>query len=99
LLGILREENCTAAEILQQHGLRLDAIREELARSPMPVERRITHEMESELPKSGPVRYAEENCGGAVDTEYGADTVASQAALKTELNVNVWIVRKNGWIF
>jgi hypothetical protein len=56
LLGILREENCTAAEILQQHGLRLDAIREELARSPMPVERRITHEMESELPN--PVLYA-----------------------------------------
>jgi ATP-dependent Clp protease ATP-binding subunit ClpC len=33
LLGILREEKCVAAEILQQIGLRLNAVREELARS------------------------------------------------------------------
>ena len=41
LLGILREEKCMAAEILQRHGLQLNAIREELARSPMPVERDV----------------------------------------------------------
>ena len=33
LLGILREEKCVAAEILHERGLRLIAIREELARS------------------------------------------------------------------
>ena len=33
LLGLLREEKCFAAEILQERGLRLSAIREELARS------------------------------------------------------------------
>ena len=33
LLGILREEKCVAAEILHETGLRLNAIREELARS------------------------------------------------------------------
>src|SRR6201990_1731974 len=33
LLGLLREEKCFAAEILQERGLRLLAIREELARA------------------------------------------------------------------
>jgi len=33
LLGILREEKCFGAEILQERGLRLSALREELARS------------------------------------------------------------------
>src|SRR5256712_219917 len=33
LLGILREEKCVAAEILHERGLRLNAMREELARS------------------------------------------------------------------
>ena len=33
LLGILREERCVAGEILHERGLRLNAIREELARS------------------------------------------------------------------
>src|SRR6202795_3913365 len=37
LLGILREEKCVAAEILQERGLRLNAIREELA--PLVVDR------------------------------------------------------------
>src|SRR6187200_2842965 len=33
LLGILREEKCVAAEILQERGLRLNSIREELSRA------------------------------------------------------------------
>ena len=40
LLGILREEKCVAAEILFSRGLRLEAIREELARSIPDRERR-----------------------------------------------------------
>ena len=34
LLGILREEKCFAAELLKERGLRLSAMREELARQP-----------------------------------------------------------------
>ena len=94
LLGILCEEKCMAAQVLQQYGLRLNAIREELARSPMPVER-IAHEMESELSKSGPVRDADtaKRIAEALwIPKYGADTVASQAPLQAELKFNVWIV-------
>jgi len=94
LLGILREEKCMAARVLQQYGLRLNAIREELARSPMPVER-IAHEMESELSKSGPVRDADtaKRIAEALwIPKYGADTVASQAPLQAELKFYVWIV-------
>jgi len=36
LLGTLREEKCFAAELLQERGLRLSAVREELARQPQP---------------------------------------------------------------
>src|SRR5262245_42267378 len=36
LLGMLREEKCVAAEILHQQGLRLNAIREELAHHAIP---------------------------------------------------------------
>jgi ATP-dependent Clp protease ATP-binding subunit ClpA len=58
LLAILREEKCFAAEILHERGLRLNAIRDELARSPMSIERGVSflpHEMGSrlELPESG----------------------------------------------
>src|SRR5437868_13201040 len=43
LLGILREENCLAANILSERGLKLQAIREELVRAPMPPERSTSH--------------------------------------------------------
>jgi ATP-dependent Clp protease ATP-binding subunit ClpC len=36
LLGILREENCFAAELLKERGLRLSAVREELAKHSQP---------------------------------------------------------------
>jgi Clp amino terminal domain, pathogenicity island component len=42
LLGILREEKCMAAQILNNRGLRLNKIREELAISPFPLERPTT---------------------------------------------------------
>src|SRR5262249_46006234 len=95
LLGILREEKCMAAQMLQQHRLRVNAIREELARSPMPLEQRITHEMESELPKSGPVPdgdTAKRIAKAVWVSKYGADAVASQAPVQAELKFNVWIV-------
>ena len=83
LLGILREEKCVAAEILHERGLRLNAIREELARS-LP-----------ELPKSGPVPDADaaKRIAEALwIPKYGADTVASQAPIQAELKLNLWIV-------
>jgi Clp amino terminal domain, pathogenicity island component/NTF2 fold immunity protein len=104
LLGILREEKCVAAEILQQVGLRLNAIREELARYSMPLEPPIVpHEMgplfsslhDPVLPKSGVVPDAEtaKRIAEAVwIPQYGADTVASQAPAQAELKFNVWIV-------
>src|SRR5262249_37776762 len=61
LLGILREGKCVAAEILHERGLRLNAIREELARSSMPVEREMEpfFFLHQELPKHGIVPDAD----------------------------------------
>jgi Clp amino terminal domain, pathogenicity island component len=105
LLGILREEKCMAAEILQQYGLRVSAIREELVRSPMPVERRLSflpHEMGpgAALPKGDVVPDADtaKRIAEAVwIPQFGADTVARQSPVKVklvklELKFNVWIV-------
>jgi hypothetical protein len=105
LLGILREEKCMAAEILRQYGLSVNAIREELARSPMPVERRVSflpYERGSgpALPTGDVVPDADtaKRIAEAVwIPRYGADTVARQAPVKTELvrlelKFNVWIV-------
>src|SRR5262244_1224662 len=88
LLGILREEKCVAAEILHERGLRLNAIREELARSSMPVERRVTFlpqemgrffSLHPELPKDAIVPDADtaKRIAEALwIPQYGADTVA-----------------------
>jgi ATP-dependent Clp protease ATP-binding subunit ClpA len=93
LLGILREERCMAAQILQQHGLRLNAIREELARSL--VSAGMPPEMGQELSKSDVVPDADsaKRIAEAVwIPQYGADTVASQAPIQAELKFNVWTV-------
>ncbi len=49
LLGILREEKCVAAEILQERGLRLTSIREELSRSA------VDHKALASKPKETPL--------------------------------------------
>jgi len=93
LLGILREEKCVAAEILHERGLRLNAIREDLARSLMSAV--MPPEMGRELPKSGVVPDADtaKRIAEALwIPQYGADTVASQAPIQAELKFNVWIV-------
>jgi ATP-dependent Clp protease ATP-binding subunit ClpC len=104
LLGILCERTCVAAEILHERGLRLNFIREELARSlaireQMAREQAVMpREMEPggpELPKSGAVPDADaaKRIAEAVwIPQYGADTVASQAPVQAELKFNVWIV-------
>ena len=63
LLGMLREETSTAAQVLYQHGLNLNIVREELARAPMPQEPtvsateapRLTFLNNPALPKAGVV--------------------------------------------
>jgi ATP-dependent Clp protease ATP-binding subunit ClpA len=79
LLGILREEKCVAAEILHERGLRLNAIREELARFPTQIL----------VPDADTAKRIAE---AVWIQQYGADTVASQAPIKAELKFNVWIV-------
>jgi len=105
LLAILREEKCVPAQILHERGLRLNAIREELAQSPMPIERRVSFlphqvgplspdDME-ELLTSGPVPDADTAKRIAQTVWlalYGGVTVATQAPLQAELKFNVWIV-------
>jgi Clp amino terminal domain, pathogenicity island component/NTF2 fold immunity protein len=101
LLGILREEKCVAAEILRERGFRLNVIREELARSPMPAERQtppiVPEEMEAapELHEAGAVPDADtaKRIAEALwIPKYGADTVARQQPILVELKFNVWIV-------
>jgi hypothetical protein len=105
LLGILREENSVAAQVLQERGgLKLDAIREELARAPIPAEpapmphdlRFLAASLNSpSLPKSGIVADADTamRIADAVWTPlYGTTAVAGQVPLKAELRFNVWIV-------
>jgi Clp amino terminal domain, pathogenicity island component/NTF2 fold immunity protein len=104
LLGILREENSLAAQVLWERGLRLNAIRDELARTPIPTEPpSIGHDLRflaaslnsPSLPKSGIVADADTaiRIADAVWTPlYGTTAVAGQVPLKAELRFNVWIV-------
>jgi Protein of unknown function (DUF1572)/Clp amino terminal domain, pathogenicity island component len=48
LLGLLREEKCFAAEILQERGLRLPAVREELQRMAQEIEHRREQDLMTE---------------------------------------------------
>jgi hypothetical protein len=104
LLGILREENSVAAQVLWERGLRLAAIRDELALTPIPAEpptigpdlRFLAASLNSPaLPKSGTVADAETaiRIADAVWTPlYGTTAVAGQVPFKAELRFNVWIV-------
>ena len=49
LLGMLREETSTAAQVLYQHGLNLNIVQEGLARAPMPQEPTVSA---TEAPRS-----------------------------------------------
>ena len=104
LLGILREEKCTAAQILSERGLQLQAIREHLARSPLQPDAPATsHEFRNifpffqnpVLPKAGVIPDADtaKRVAEAIWTPlYGAETIASQTPLQAELRHNLWIV-------
>ena len=91
LLGIFRVEKCVAAEILRERGLRLNAIREELARVGMPPEMQVR----AEPPKSSVVsdaNTAKRIAEALWVSRYGADAVARQAPIQAELKFNVWTV-------
>ena len=101
LLGILREENCLAAEVLKERGLRLEAIRDELARSVIDRQesaRQPGPPWSEGIPKSGMERLVPDEdtarcIAKAIWTPvYGAETVNSQGAIDADLNFNVWRV-------
>jgi ATP-dependent Clp protease ATP-binding subunit ClpC len=104
LLGILREENSIAGQVLQQRGLKVEVVREELVRAPIPAEPATTTQdlrfmvaspYSPSLPKSGIVTDADTatRIAEAIWTPlYGAETVASQAPFKTERRFDVWVV-------
>jgi len=106
LLGILREEKCMAAQILYERGLKPDAVRDELARAPIPPEPPpVSHDPlrplfssflhSPALPKAGVVCDADtaKRIAEAIWTPlYGAETIASQTPLQAELKFNVWLV-------
>jgi Clp amino terminal domain, pathogenicity island component/NTF2 fold immunity protein len=109
LLGILREKNCIAAQALSHYGLKLDAVRQELARGPTPEEsgtvsqefRPILSLLQHHpmLPKPGVVPDAEtaKTIAEAIWLPvYGPETITSQMPLRAELKFNVWIVTGSG---
>jgi Clp amino terminal domain, pathogenicity island component/NTF2 fold immunity protein len=108
LLGMLREEKCVATEILRQCGMRLNVIREELARhaSP-PAPSDVSGEAwpfsylfnNPALPKAGVVpdaATARQIAEAVWKPMYGAETIAVQTPFQAELNHNVWIVTGSG---
>ncbi len=108
LLGILREENCMAAKVLDQLGLKVGVIREELARHPMVEQPAAPGGVTSGFPLSGFLNLYNPALPGAgvvpdADTAkriaeaiwthmYGKERIASQQPLRAELKFDVWIV-------
>lgn len=104
LLGILREENCLAANILHERGLQVQVIREELARAPMPPEPATSHDLGTLHPVMHNVALPSQGVVPDADTAiriaqavfypvYGAPAMSNQIPLQAELKFNnVWIV-------
>jgi hypothetical protein len=104
LLGMLREDKSTAAQVLHQHGLKLDVIREVLARAPMPQQSAVgaidaPPEFpllnDPTLPKAG-VAPDSETAKRIAETVwlrlFGPEVIKSQQPLHVERKFNVWIV-------
>lgn len=93
LLGILREEKCLAAEILREYGLRLDTIREELARvvvdrqGPTDPINSVTPSKDAMVPDAATAKLIAQ----AIWTPaYGAEVAAIQGALQVNMNLGSW---------
>jgi Clp amino terminal domain, pathogenicity island component/NTF2 fold immunity protein len=100
LLGILREEESAAAQVLSGRGLKLNVVREEVARAPMPQVSTGTPpgfalSDSPVLPNVGAVRDPEtaKRIAEIVWLPlYGAELVEKQKPLQVEQKFNVWIV-------
>src|SRR5262245_47777733 len=96
LLGILRVEECFAAQMLYARGARLETIREELAREPAP---------SRSAPFSGAPPYGLSAADLVPDAStaqriaeavwipvFGLEAVEGQKPFQTELKRNIWVV-------
>jgi ATP-dependent Clp protease ATP-binding subunit ClpA len=93
LLGMLGETKTLAAEILDSHGLNLDAVREKVALRPRLQD---AHTASHPLPEAGVVPDAETaiRIAEAVWTPiYGEEVVKQQRPLEADLSSSVWTVR------
>ena len=80
LLGLLREEKCFAAQMLQERGVKLEQVREELARAPQesPVKTESANPPDdpvSQLILKGAVISRPRTCVIDPEVEVGADTI------------------------
>jgi acetyltransferase-like isoleucine patch superfamily enzyme len=81
LLGLLREDKCSAAKILEKCGVNLAQVRDELAREPHQSESAVTmvsarpDPRVSRLIRSGVVMDRPETCVIDPDVEVGAETI------------------------
>src|SRR5262249_38260527 len=95
LLGILREEQCLAAQILFDRGLRLNAIRDELKQSVIDRQTLIKPKGRS-LPEAGAVPEADTaiRIAEAIWRPlYGAEAIEKQKPIQAELqHGSVWLV-------
>jgi ATP-dependent Clp protease ATP-binding subunit ClpA len=92
LLGVLRESGSTAAQILNGHGLKLNAVREDLARTPSAANLRQA----STLPASGCVPDADtaKQIAQVIwRAMYSEDVVLKQEPLRVEFSEDIWTVR------
>jgi len=101
VLGILREENCLAATILHERGLRLDALREDLANSPVAVEdapvtvlRQVVYPRDSMVPDA---ETAKRIATAIWLSAYGEKTAGGVPSAKI-IQSSIWQV-SNGLLF
>ena len=93
LLGILREEKCLAAKILQERGLQLNTIREELARAVVDRPGAADPTNSSGPPKDAmvPDTATAKLIAQAIWTAaYGADVAAIQGTLQVNMSLGSW---------
>ena len=88
LLGLLRETNCFAAEILLGHGAKLQTLREQLARRPPP----IFPEFRA-LQRRPPVQETVEIHGSRWDAEYIRDRVKECGGIFWHWHQQSWCAR------
>jgi ATP-dependent Clp protease ATP-binding subunit ClpA len=95
LLGMLREKDCVAAQVLTQRGLVLEELREELARNE-PMTNHAPILPHATLPETGvvPDEDTAKRVAEAVWLPlFGSSTIQSQQPLEVKITHDVWIVK------